>query len=71
MLRLAPRFFRYWEPDWPQRAEALLSRAEKLMQTSTGRDGIPALACTTGQTADVQPNRFKRQSVVKTEGAKR
>ena len=28
LLRLGLRFFRYWEPNWPERAEAILERAE-------------------------------------------
>ena len=31
LLRLAPRFFRYREPDWPDRIEASLSRVETLI----------------------------------------
>ena len=31
LVRLAPRFFRDWEPDWHERIEASLGRAETLL----------------------------------------
>jgi aminoglycoside phosphotransferase (APT) family kinase protein len=31
LFRLAPRFFRYHEPDWPERIEASLDRVETLL----------------------------------------
>jgi aminoglycoside phosphotransferase (APT) family kinase protein len=31
LLRLAPRFFRYREPTWPERIEASLDRVETLV----------------------------------------
>ena len=35
LLRLAPRFFRYAEPGWPDRAEAALDRAEAALTAGT------------------------------------
>ena len=32
LFRLAPRFFRYWESNWPQKIETLLDRAETALQ---------------------------------------
>jgi hypothetical protein len=34
LVRLAPRFFRDWEPDWHERIEASLSRAETILTQS-------------------------------------
>jgi aminoglycoside phosphotransferase (APT) family kinase protein len=31
LLRLAPRFFRYREPDWPERIKASLDRVETIL----------------------------------------
>jgi aminoglycoside phosphotransferase (APT) family kinase protein len=41
LLRLAPRFFRYREPDWPERIEASLSRVETILAHAAeiARDG--------------------------------
>ena len=36
LLRLAPRFFRYREPDWPERIEASLGRVETILALSHG-----------------------------------
>ncbi len=39
LLRLAPHPFRFREPDWPERTEALLSRVEALLAPSAGVRG--------------------------------
>jgi energy-coupling factor transporter ATP-binding protein EcfA2/aminoglycoside phosphotransferase (APT) family kinase protein len=41
LLRLAPRFFRYREPDWPKRIEASLGRVEMILAQAAEitRDG--------------------------------
>jgi hypothetical protein len=36
LLRLAPRFFRYREPDWPERIEASLGRVETILALIPG-----------------------------------
>lgn len=36
LLRLAPRFFRYREPDWPDRIEASLGRVETILALIPG-----------------------------------
>jgi aminoglycoside phosphotransferase (APT) family kinase protein len=37
LLRLAPRFFRYCEPNWPERAEAIVERAESIVRQTPNR----------------------------------
>jgi len=35
LFRLSPRFFRYCEPDWPDRTEASLERTEEILKRSS------------------------------------
>ena len=45
LVRLAPRFFRDWERDWPERIESSLRRAEALLtQTSASKPAMSGRA---------------------------
>lgn len=39
LLRLTPDPFRFWQPDWPRRIEAILERVSELEGLATGSEG--------------------------------